>query len=218
MDGTYDTFSFGTPATVCSDGELSWLPSEEQPLTDNATLTHSSSPPCPVANMSLDADLCVDEFDFGTTIDPTCLELTDLPPSFFPTADEAVLSTFSAPPAAAAASLAADPNVAMWNYSAPTLSSYPPSDTMLRTCVELSTSQIQALLSRVHALEVTLQKTQDKFQEFLDWSKKMEKHNEESSNIILSLVGTVKNSEHYRSASTEPQDSTCLYTTWTTSS
>lgn len=205
MDHTGDNNpTLHSPTSVFSDGELSWH--AEQPLMDGTTLPHTSSPEaCPVADMSITPDVSINGFDLSTTIDPTYLDLTDLSQPFLPVADE---TAFSEPLPSAAAVFPSDPNVGLWNFPA-SLAPYPPSDALLRTCVELSTSQIQALLSRVHTLELMLQETEKKFQEFLDWSKKMEKHNEESSNIILSLVGTVKNSEYYRSASSEPQDRKC---------
>lgn len=80
------------------------------------------------------------------------------------------------------------------------------SDTFLRTCLELSNSQVQSLMSRVQDLEASLRASEKKIDEFSDWSKKMERHSQESSSIVLSLLDTFKKSEYLRSTSQDPND------------
>ena len=58
-----------------------------------------------------------------------------------------------------------------------------------------SESHVGPLITRIETLEISLNESNRKIQEFSDWSKKVERHNQESANIMLGLVDKVKKPE-----------------------
>ncbi|OAQ60203.1 hypothetical protein VFPPC_10631 [Pochonia chlamydosporia 170] len=101
-----------------------------------------------------------------------------------------------------------DPPVA-WDAPFHSSSTTSSTDSCLQACIQLSqlsTSQIQSLCGRVQALEQNLKDAESKVEEFVSWSKKMEKHCQETTNTVLSLFKTIQKPEFLQDILKESRD------------
>lgn len=95
-----------------------------------------------------------------------------------------------------------------WEALSRDISSQNPTNSALQLSLQLVLSQNQSLMIKVQALEASLSASERKIDEFSQWSKKMEKHSQETSSIILNLFDTVKNPEFLRSVLHQSQGKT----------
>lgn len=92
----------------------------------------------------------------------------------------------------------------LWDPSPLNLSSYPTFDVSIHVSLQLLLSQVQALTTRVEALEASNQQTSTAVNDFTKWSKKMEKHSQDVNGTVLELFEKVQTPGFLRSVLNEP--------------